>query len=138
MADQPDVRIEDGSIQFGSDWPGVFFRGDTAFNFGGHLGAALQHIERGEPVDGIAMAVLRGLHSELLSASTEAGKETRQFLKPAQECRLEPGEGSMDVRTLESLRALARKAVEAQNRQPEETLQVWANRLALAITNGED
>lgn len=31
-------RVETGAVQFGSqDWPGVFIRGDNAFNYAMHL-----------------------------------------------------------------------------------------------------
>lgn len=130
MTDKPEVRIEDGSIQLGSDWPGVFFRGDTALGFGVHLGAALDRLENGEPLDGIARAVLRGLQSDLLSAAIEVGNDTRQFLKPAAECLKRPPVATPeDQHTIETLRAYARDAVELRKRRPDETIEQWAYRL---------
>lgn len=32
-----DVRVETGVIRFGEDWPGIFIRGDSAFNYANML-----------------------------------------------------------------------------------------------------
>lgn len=133
-----DVRIEDGSIQFGSDWPGVFFRGDTALGFGVHLGAALERLAKGETLDGIALAVLRGLQSDLMAASIEIGNDTRQFLKPAGECLRLPVNREADRRTIEGLRALAREVIERQKRRPDESVVEWAQRLAGDAVKAKD
>lgn len=138
MADASEVRIEDGSIQFGSDWPGVFFRGDTALGFGVHLGAALERLGKGETLDPIALAVLRGLQSDLMAASIEVGNDTRQFLKPASECIRRPVDSEADKRTVETLRALAQEVIERQKRQPEESIADWAKRLAGEMAKADD
>ncbi len=139
MADAPETRIEDGSIQFGSDWPGVFFRGDTALGFGVHLGAALERLAKGETLDGIALAVLRGLQSDLMAASIEVGNDTRQFLRPAAEClRRTTVDSEQDKRDAESLRALAREVIERQKRRPEESITDWAKRLSEDTGKADD
>jgi hypothetical protein len=138
VTDEREVRIEDGSIQFGSDWPGVFFRGDTALGFGVHLGAALERLGKGETLDGIALAVLRGLQSDLMAASIEVGNDTRQFLKPARECLRRTSDVEADQRTIEGLRALAREVIERQKRRPEESIADWAKRLAEDTGKADD
>ena len=64
-------RIETGPIQFGSDWPGVFFRGDHALHFAHALQEMINNFEilvNSEQIDKtkvhydvIRIALLRGL-----------------------------------------------------------------------------
>lgn len=58
-------RVETGPLQFGSDWPGVFIRGDNA----GAMALSLKFLLDGcrEP---ILIAELRGLQHLLESAKT--------------------------------------------------------------------
>lgn len=55
-------RVETGPVQFGDDWPGVFFRGDNAFEF-----ALLLGLELNGQGDAITKAQLRGFLSDLRS-----------------------------------------------------------------------
>jgi hypothetical protein len=59
-------RVESGPMQFGDDWPGVFFRGDDALNFANMISLALTEL----PKDARNVrAVLTGLRDELRSCS---------------------------------------------------------------------
>lgn len=75
MTTAPDIRIlppaeprvETGAVQFGDDWPGVFFRGDSAGYFAMQLAQAL----RGEAAASMGpfnLLVLRHLQSTLAGA----------------------------------------------------------------------
>jgi len=76
-------RAETGPIQFGDDWPGFFFRGDAALRFAAHL---REMIELSSGVNAITLAVMEGLHRELMSVQVPAfGPELVQ-LKPYTEC----------------------------------------------------
>lgn len=55
-------RVETGPVQFGDDWPGVFFRGDMAGQFAGHLRVLLD-----ESPDSIQKRVIEGLYDDLMS-----------------------------------------------------------------------
>ena len=43
------TRVECGPIAFGDDWPGVFFRGDTAAFYAMYLRALLEEMPEQEP-----------------------------------------------------------------------------------------
>lgn len=60
-----DKRIETGPLQFGDDWPGVFFRGDDALFMAGYLALALQHVpdQAGFPVKQLLMNLRDTLQS---------------------------------------------------------------------------
>ena len=80
------ARIESGVIQFGDDWPGVFFRGDTAMGYASQLQRvidALGYLK--DPELRIALAVVHGLMSELESCDVRRGVPVTH-LKPAEEC----------------------------------------------------
>lgn len=86
-------RIESGSIVFGSDWPGLFLRGDDAFHFSLHLQNVLDCVEtlrsdgsvRSEfPV--LSLHVLQGLLHDLKSVIVTDEPMQRQQLKTAREC----------------------------------------------------
>ncbi len=64
-------RVEDGPVQFGEDWPGLFLRGDTAMNYAYHLqiflDEALHNVAA--PPNPISLGVVRGLLSDLESCN---------------------------------------------------------------------
>jgi hypothetical protein len=41
-------RVETGVVQFGTDWPGVFIRGDSAFNYASNLRMAATMLDDGD------------------------------------------------------------------------------------------
>jgi hypothetical protein len=55
-------RVETGPLQINDDWPGVFIRGDSAFNYAFQLEALLAN-----PDDLIAKTVMQGL-ADLLNS----------------------------------------------------------------------
>jgi hypothetical protein len=57
-------RVETGPMQFGDDWPGVFFRGDNALVFAMMLEQALK-----EMPDTITRHMMEGLISDFRSCS---------------------------------------------------------------------
>lgn len=77
----PRSRMESGPVQFGDDWPGVFFRGDNALHFSLILGEFLR--DHGD--EGIQTEVLKGLASELL-ACRQGSPQTPELLRPYHEC----------------------------------------------------
>lgn len=89
-------RIESGSIVFGSDWPGLFVRGDDAFHYAMHLEHLLDVLDQDE-ASVLSVHVIRGLLHDLKSTSIENTQVQRQQLKPARECI---AEASMTPRTL--------------------------------------
>lgn len=80
------ARIESGVIQFGEDWPGVFFRGDNAFAYAHHLQAVLEELVLGKVPGPIRLAMLRNLMAELQACDVRLGLPVTQ-LKPAEECK---------------------------------------------------
>jgi hypothetical protein len=66
-----ELRVEDGPVQFGKDWPGLFLRGDTAMNYAYHLqlflDEALLNVEA--PPNPISSGVVRGLLCDLQSCN---------------------------------------------------------------------
>lgn len=65
------VRVESGPIQFGEDWPGVFFRGDYAGPLSMYLGLILTHLEKDpdlyKRIDVFTLGAVRGLQKDLAS-----------------------------------------------------------------------
>lgn len=57
-----DPRMETGAIQFGTDWPGLFIRGDSAAGYALHLEDAIRRAKK----DGMSLLYLASL-DELLS-----------------------------------------------------------------------
>lgn len=51
MRELPGVekRVESGAIRFGSDWPGLFLRGDNAFAIAAHISRLLQFCQQLDP-----------------------------------------------------------------------------------------
>ena len=68
---ESDPRIETGPLQFGSDSPGVFIRGDNALNYAHHLCILLN---TAPPTTVITLAVLRGLLTTLDSCNLTSQK----------------------------------------------------------------
>lgn len=67
---KPVSRVESGVVQFVGDWPGVFIRGDHAFQFAMELEAAIEKLYPSPPqlqdiATYINYSVLRGLLSLL-------------------------------------------------------------------------
>jgi hypothetical protein len=63
-------RVETGAVQFGSqDWPGVFIRGDNAFNYAMHLRALL---DASDDTNVIGKMVVQGLLDLLDSCIVKA------------------------------------------------------------------
>jgi hypothetical protein len=58
-------RVETGPMQFGDDWPGVFFRGDDALAAAVMLTGLMQHVGRPELLE--VGSALRGLIEQLKS-----------------------------------------------------------------------
>ena len=59
-------RVETGPICFGDDWPGLFVRGDNAFNYALHLQLLVEAMEKQDPLfNPIVMSVVKGLLKDL-------------------------------------------------------------------------
>lgn len=79
-------RIETGVVAFGEDWPGVFIRGDDAYNYAVQLEAVLEAVRGSQ--DGMVLLsahIVKGLKDLLRSSVVEPGM-TVQKLEPAQKC----------------------------------------------------
>ncbi len=77
-----DERVETGVTQFGDDWPGIFIRGDNAFNYSLWLNIAIQKRQE-TPDDSYQydVKVLEGLLSLLRSCDVrEIRKENPDFV----------------------------------------------------------
>lgn len=72
-----DPRMEDGPLQFGGDWPGLFLRGDSAMNYAYHL-RILLHGKRMTNV--VTDQVVRGLLADLESCNLLKRRETSPAL----------------------------------------------------------
>jgi hypothetical protein len=86
VTEERDPRIESGSVVFGSDWPGLFLRGDDALHFAMHLRTIVDHAEKAGAGASISLAVVRGLLDDLLSVDTVNTATRRQYLRAAREC----------------------------------------------------
>jgi len=62
-------RLETGVVQAPDDWPGVFFRGDDALRFAGHLDALLR-AAKARDWNPISVSVVEGLSDTLRSCNT--------------------------------------------------------------------
>ena len=86
--------MESGAIAFGSDWPGLFLRGDDALHYGHHLRMLLAAMERVVAADPDAVApevypavmVLPNLVKKLLSVDVEDPLQPHLQLRSAREC----------------------------------------------------
>lgn len=77
-------RAETGPIQFGDDWPGVFFRGDDAIRFRQSVNVAL-----GSVTGELLRAMLTGLANDLESCQVIPGAPARaKELRSFAECLL--------------------------------------------------
>jgi len=81
----PDPRIESGPVTFGSDWPGLFLRGDDALHYAHQLQYFLDMVDENE-VDAISLHYVRALLRDLLSVHVEDDKVPRQKLRAARDC----------------------------------------------------
>jgi hypothetical protein len=70
-------RPETGPMQFGSDWPGVFIRGDNA----GWWAFLLNQILDGEHVGPLNIATLRGLRDVLARCDVRSNPQNIQRAK---------------------------------------------------------
>jgi hypothetical protein len=62
-------RVETGTVQFGDDWPGTFFRGDAAAYYALHLAAILHH-----PDETFSRMIVDGLYRELMGCVVGPGR----------------------------------------------------------------
>lgn len=65
--------MEEGPVQFGSDWPGIFIRGDAALAYSQSI---LQYLR--DPTDLFARAVLKGLADTLASCEVKPSKPVEE------------------------------------------------------------
>lgn len=77
-------RIETGVVRFGSDWPGVFIRGDDAFDLQLQLRALLKSAPD-DPELTIPKNVVQ-TYIRLLQSSRMGHEANTQALKSAEEC----------------------------------------------------
>jgi hypothetical protein len=63
-------RVETGPVQFGSDWPGVFIRGDNALWYGQKLRVMLEEMYRAPHLSGEHKMFIASLNelADLLSS----------------------------------------------------------------------
>jgi len=79
-------RIETGAVVFGEDWPGVFIRGDDAFNYAIQLAHLLDVLHGSEdPIVLLALNTMDGLRQLLLSCEVRPEMDVLK-LKDAQSC----------------------------------------------------
>ena len=67
-----ETRVESGPIQFGTDWPGTFIRGDEASGYAIYLQTVLEFLSKVPDLKGmdwISVQCLRGLLSELTGSN---------------------------------------------------------------------
>ncbi len=90
MPDPPSSRPETGPMKFGSDWTGVFIRGDDAFGYAMMLERLLKlSEERPEYVDTqIMQLALRGLLKTLQASNEQFGTPANlQCMRDIAQCR---------------------------------------------------
>ena len=92
-----DNRPETGAMQFGSDWPGAFIRGDDAFAFAEAIARVLD-----SKAAALDQACLRELHKVLRDTNGAQGGDV-QKLAPFMEC--DEDETGMATRTKQAHRA---------------------------------
>ncbi len=73
---EQESRVESGPIQFGSDWPGIFLRGDCALTYGMYLSTALRSLQSGEKPGPISLHMLQDL------ANILSGCDARDHAEP--------------------------------------------------------
>lgn len=81
-------RMESGPVAFGSDWPGLFLRGDDAYCYGAQLEIVLEAAddEIVDPAVHLAVQHLRGLAKDLASVDFRRAGPLPQRLRSAREC----------------------------------------------------
>lgn len=84
-SEEPEPRIESGSVVFGTDWPGLFLRGDSALSYAMQLQYILDCVDE-DDIDALSLHVVRALLHDLRSVDFKNDKVQRQFLKTAREC----------------------------------------------------
>jgi hypothetical protein len=89
------ARPETGTMKFGDDWTGVFFRGDEAYHYGMALKTMLDTLPTTadhESSPAFAKMVLKGLVDTLVSCNEHTiDKATVQKLRGFVECQADPG-----------------------------------------------
>src|SRR5438876_245639 len=80
-------RVENGPVQFGTDWPGLFIRGDSAFGLAMSIKAILAHFKE-HPAPEVFFAIhdLKGLYKDILTEVIIGGTEMYK-----EEGKLTPG-----------------------------------------------
>ncbi len=88
-------------MRFGSDWTGVFIRGDNAAYYAHHLRTLIDLIKNPLPnvsTAGFAEVTLNGLVSDLESCIHSPGQEPEaQVMKEFEECIDEKEEGESEA-----------------------------------------
>ena len=150
----PPNRIECSVVQFGSDWPGLFLRGDVCLHMANSLEVILNAIiaVRPQPVKTIfPEKVCRGLLSDL--KSVEIGKSAPVVqLKHYEDCK-EPEIGSTALcdhcspengrhrencpNSAESALEVIRQLVEGNQPMPGRPLAEWVTRACVAFERSE-
>lgn len=80
-----DARVETGPVQFGSDWPGVFVRGDFAFYLSGQLRTAARTIASGGQAAALGPLLAADLRrlADLFASSDLTGLSRELSQQPA-------------------------------------------------------
>ncbi len=97
-SEEPEPRAETGVMKFGTDWPGVFIRGDNAFAYADGLQTLLDKARKDlSTVEGshdlvafTAVLTLENLLRELRDSEVGRPKSTycvEQSLKPFKDCK---------------------------------------------------
>jgi hypothetical protein len=82
----PSARAETGAMQFGSDWRGIFIRGDSAFYFAQQLAMVATWLHKQGAYPKLAGATLEGLRNLLLTSHQQRTDVEVQLLRPFAEC----------------------------------------------------
>lgn len=62
-------RVETGTIQFGTDWPGIFIRGDNALHYAFALDQLISRAKESGNYDPFALIAVEGLQRQLSSCN---------------------------------------------------------------------
>ncbi len=74
------TRVETGVVRFGTDWPGVFIRGDSAMYYAIWLGHVLDAAKTSDnPEAAVGVQILEGLRNLLRSSQVVPGMELQQL-----------------------------------------------------------
>jgi hypothetical protein len=77
--DAQEERVETGVVQFGDDWPGVFIRGDDAFNYANMLKAVLHSTEAGSIARVATKELIDLLESSNVNNQSKATPQTNDI-----------------------------------------------------------